>query len=738
MEALNPNIYKLYYSLSWTFLHSLWQASLIALATTILIIILNQLNPALKYKIWISANILFVVINYSTFFKIYSNCESRLHSASISLVPTSYPQNYNPISEDTILQANPTDSKLQETSYFLNYFESFAQYINNKIHFIMLLWLIGMLLFLMRFLGGLSYVYYIKSHFQIPVDCYWETMKINLQMRMKLNKQIQLAESALVQSVIVIGHLKPIILFPAGWINKLDPKDVEAILLHELAHVCRNDYLTNLMQSVMELIYYFNPMVWYLSSKLREEREHCCDDIAIACGSDPIQFAKSLLLLQQMHYRDRNVAIDFSGGKKYHLLERVKRILQPREEFYTPGIRWASLLAVTSIIFGIAYTNLKASSYSEHALLTQISVSNTKSLSRIDSFLLRKQIPDGTYTFTNNQLTSKIVVQENKVYQLNFNGVEVSPENFSKFEDYFYTILDNQFKNKANQPASYESSDKNSSFIMSNSFSESNNTNTVKIGQNPEEKANGINKTITQTGEYTIIAENDSKKGIRTIKTYKNGVLIQEMINDDRGFNSINQFDKKGKNRISKTAWQNSFSYQINDPQAIDHESGSTDRKEIQEMIDQLHVEVEDLDFEQTESIEDFRSNLQWCTDQLSNQIESLEQDGKQNKETKKIISELSKMNEEISNIEDSYNKQEQAADRKDNLNFWQISLYSELIRQGNLNEDDRLIFQWNDDQMVANGKTLDRNEFNKIQSLYKQITGTKSCDHIQISIQMN
>ncbi|MBK8152345.1 MAG: hypothetical protein IPK61_04315 [Saprospiraceae bacterium] len=154
----------------------------------------------------------------------------------------------------------------------------------------------------------------------------------------------------------------------------------------------------------------------------------------------------------------------------------------------------------------------------------------------------------------------------------------------------------------------------------------------------------------------------------------------------------------KRKNRISKTAWQNSFSYQINDPQAIDHESGSTDRKEIQKMIDQLHVEVEDLDFEQTESIEDFRSNLQWCIDQLSNQIESLEQDGKQNKETKKIKSELSKMNEEISNIKDSYNKQEQAADRKDNMNFWQISLYSELIRQGNLNEGDRLIFQWNDD----------------------------------------
>ena len=133
MEALNPNIYKLYYSLSWTFLHSLWQASLIALATTILIIILNKLNPALKYKIWISANILFVVINCSTFFKIYSNFESRLHSASMSLVPTSYPQNYNPISEETILQADPTDSKLQETSYILNYFESFAQYINNNI-----------------------------------------------------------------------------------------------------------------------------------------------------------------------------------------------------------------------------------------------------------------------------------------------------------------------------------------------------------------------------------------------------------------------------------------------------------------------------------------------------------------------------------------------------------------------------------------------------------------------------
>src|SRR4030095_11498069 len=93
-------------------------------------------------------------------------------------------------------------------------------------------------------------------------------------------------QSSLTKVPVVIGHLKPVILFPIGILNSLPQNEVEAILLHELAHIARNDFLINLLQQFTEIIFFFNPAVIWVSSCIKSERENCCDDIAISVTQD--------------------------------------------------------------------------------------------------------------------------------------------------------------------------------------------------------------------------------------------------------------------------------------------------------------------------------------------------------------------------------------------------------------------------------------------------------------------
>src|SRR3546814_318593 len=127
----------------------------------------------------------------------------------------------------------------------------------------------------------------------------------------------------------MMGHLKPLILVPAGMLAAIPHDQVEAILAHELAHIRRNDFLVNLLQSLAEIIYFFHPGVWWISSVIRREREHCCDDLATREGCSPVTLAFALSEVGEWMHAGGNekLAFAFSGKKEQALLPRVKRLL---------------------------------------------------------------------------------------------------------------------------------------------------------------------------------------------------------------------------------------------------------------------------------------------------------------------------------------------------------------------------------------------------------------------------
>lgn len=164
--------------------------------------------------------------------------------------------------------------------------------------------------------------------------------------RVKVNAYL----SSLVQVPVTLGFLKPVILLPVAMIAQLTTTQVEAILVHELAHIRRKDYLLNLLISVMELLYFFNPFTRMLIAQLKKEREHCCDDAVLEFRYDPHGYVSALLSLAQQQQQASLALAAVGGGGEQLLLQRARKILQQKRTDDRPGLRPLICFLLTALI----------------------------------------------------------------------------------------------------------------------------------------------------------------------------------------------------------------------------------------------------------------------------------------------------------------------------------------------------------------------------------------------------
>ena len=190
-------------------------------------------------------------------------------------------------------------------------------------------WLVGVSLLSLRLLVGWVCVQRLKRKAQQPAGESLQALLKTLIERLKVSRPVRLVESALVEVPTVIGWLTPVILIPATALSGLSTSQLEALLAHELAHVRRNDYLINLMQSVIETLLFYHPVVWWLSRRIRIEREHCCDDLAVQVCGDELSYAKALVALEELRGPQLKLAMSADGGS---LLGRVSRLLGRRRQ----------------------------------------------------------------------------------------------------------------------------------------------------------------------------------------------------------------------------------------------------------------------------------------------------------------------------------------------------------------------------------------------------------------------
>ena len=196
-------------------------------------------------------------------------------------------------------------------------------------------WAVGVFLLSLRLVVGARRVWQLRRRaMRLPAG-QMQAALVRLIDYFHVSWPVELVESALVEVPTVIGWIKPMVLLPATAISGLTIEQLEALLAHEIAHIRRHDYLVNLVQTAIETLLFYHPAVWWVSSCIRQEREHCCDDMAVAVCGNRLAYARSLMTLEELRVAVGPWALAAGGGR---LLPRIRRIVGARPPRVVPRV----------------------------------------------------------------------------------------------------------------------------------------------------------------------------------------------------------------------------------------------------------------------------------------------------------------------------------------------------------------------------------------------------------------
>jgi bla regulator protein blaR1 len=279
--------------LGWTLVHFLWQGTAIALLLAVGLRLLRRGPSSHRYLAGCAVLLLMVIAPGITFQII----EQRLQP---SPQPAVEPVSFAPQAVEITPRPASTAPKVIITAKPIVPAPNVAQRLEMLLPWLVVGWSIGVLALSCRLLMGWLQIKRLRHHAIEALAEPWHKKLAELAQRLGLERPVRLFQSALIEVPTVIGWLRPVILLPASCLVGLTPAQLESILAHELAHIRRHDYLVNLLQSMVETLLFYHPAVWWVSRRIREERENCCDDIAVKICGDPIAYARALATLEEM------------------------------------------------------------------------------------------------------------------------------------------------------------------------------------------------------------------------------------------------------------------------------------------------------------------------------------------------------------------------------------------------------------------------------------------------------
>lgn len=240
-------------------------------------------------------------------------------TAPNAVSPRDHSSSGGEVSGDTVTAEHATQPK-----EWRGWYVQVNRVIEPLAKWIVAVWVLGILILGPWHLGGLIAIYRMRSVGTKPVPADLIDLVEALGKRMNVRRPVALYESMLVQSPVVIGWIKPVVLLPASVLTRMTPQQIEVILAHELAHVRRHDYLINLVQLLIVTLLFYHPAVWWVSQQICREREYCCDDIVVRTTSRKLDYAKTLA---QIAERQSPMLQDFAlGAADGSVLDRIRRI----------------------------------------------------------------------------------------------------------------------------------------------------------------------------------------------------------------------------------------------------------------------------------------------------------------------------------------------------------------------------------------------------------------------------
>ncbi len=319
-------------ALAITLIHFLWQGALVALVLKTLLSLISFQKSQLRYALSSLAMIGYLLLPAITFFLVY-DIELRQTTSLVHALP--------------LLDQHFYLEQMQANTWYMEWLEFLPA--------LSIVWLTIVCVLALKLIIELYNVNKLPMQGCIAADKALQTRFDTLIKKVGLSRKVVLLLSSRTNVPMAIGWLKPVVLIPFSMLSGLSPQQLDMLLLHELAHIRRHDYLVNFLQTLVEILLFFHPAVRWVSKQMRNEREYCSDDIAVQHSGSSVAYAHTLAdtaSLCQKHRHDSipNMAMAASGGD---LKQRVVRLLDQQHcTKSTDSGKWlASFTILISIIF---------------------------------------------------------------------------------------------------------------------------------------------------------------------------------------------------------------------------------------------------------------------------------------------------------------------------------------------------------------------------------------------------
>jgi len=345
-------------ALTWTFVHSLWQGMILAVLAGTVLLLTRYTTASRRYAFLL---ILFLVFLGSIVFTLFIHLNSGGANTGLDNISTT-----------TLPVLLPLQTWLGKVAVFLNTHSSWLA----------LTWFIVFLFKCSIMIKEMGQVKSLRTNAIQIGNENWSKRMQALAHELRIKKPVRLLQSCLVKVPVTVGHINPVILVPIGMLSNMPPAQVEAVLLHELAHIRRHDYLVNFVQRLAESILFFNPAVLWVSSLLRAEREACCDELAINHTGSKLNFVEALIYCKEASMCKASYVISFMGPRNL-LLYRVNRILSNQNKkpsrFELAFFGLSLLLFVGWMTVAGGVNSLKHKARHDHSSLSQqVEISEVK------------------------------------------------------------------------------------------------------------------------------------------------------------------------------------------------------------------------------------------------------------------------------------------------------------------------------------------------------------------------
>lgn len=421
-------------ALGWTLIHSIWQGFAILLAFGILYYIFKP--SVTRYRLGIGALTLQFVAAIATFFTVYQPVSPSATLPSNQAFGNFFLNNPNLIFTPKKL------TLLQQIEFFLQ----------NNLDVFVMIWMVGTTLLLLRLLVGFTHVQSLKVQQVNPISADIQALMNSLLEKAQMPATIKLLESARASVPMTIGWIKPVVLLPIGMASGLTIKQLEAILAHELAHIKRYDYLVNIFQNFIEILFFFHPATWFISGKVRDERENCCDDFAVEICGDSLVLAKALTQVASYQQQPR-LAMAF-GAKRQTFMDRIKRIIGINDSKPMSYGNWAAVMGMILVVaLGVVYAQKEVAKEN----LSSEKNSNVKRQfeNKLDFYFFEIQNKNiGVYKNNQGEI-EKILVAGNELEGKEFAEMKLKVIEFFKDKNADFTLIKgivpaemNQLKNQ--------------------------------------------------------------------------------------------------------------------------------------------------------------------------------------------------------------------------------------------------------------------------------------------------